>query len=572
MSVKSSFFILAMMTFLVAIGIQSLLWVQEREHVKVMAEGYAKELSEGFKQILTLKSEPMKKQSLDYAVWNDLASFAEEPDEEWARDNLEGSTIQFTIDGFYVLDASKKVLFSETKKPFLDNLPTWLNLQFLDASQEHVLHFFLNHEHKVLEFYIAPIRRLDQRITSFDRAKGFVVIVKYWDEAFLKDLGSYGIAKVQLNRLAPLHNDYMIADEIVLRDYRGSSVATLYLHMHNRMSEVLDDYGMKDMQLNLAHTLILMLVFIALIAKYITFPLRDISLSLKQKSKEPLQKYVLQKNEYGEIAQALCDAFETKVAMEEMNLHLEKSIQEEVEKNRLKDRMLFQQSKLAALGEMINNIAHQWRQPLNTISVIINRIFLESQTRKLTPLILEEEIKKLRGIIVHMSSTIDDFKDFFKPDKGKILFYLHACIEESLKITDGGIANHDITFEIECPPDLALYGFKKELSHVFLVLINNAKDAISERDVVKGHIWIRAYEQEHYVIIEVLDNGGGVDKDKLPHLFDPFFTTKESVKGSGTGLYMAKQIIEQSMQGSIAVSNEAGGLMVSIVLPKDDID
>ncbi|MCD8476891.1 MAG: HAMP domain-containing histidine kinase [Sulfurospirillum sp.] len=140
-----------------------------------------------------------------------------------------------------------------------------------------------------------------------------------------------------------------------------------------------------------------------------------------------------------------------------------------------------------------------------------------------------------------------------------------------MKITDGGIAHQDISIEVDCPVDLAMYGFKKELSHVFLVLINNSKDAIKERQIAQGHIVIRAYEQEHYIIIEVSDNGGGVSEDTLPHLFDPFFTTKGSGGGNGTGLYMAKQIIEQSMQGSIAISNEKGGLLVLIVLPKDDV-
>lgn len=571
MSVKSSFFVLAMLTFLVAIGVQSFMWMNERKSVNTMAENYARELTSGFKQLLLLKSDPMQKQALDYAIWNDLVNFVQDPTPEWAEDNLKGSSVQFNIDGFYILNQSKKVLFSESTKPFLNDLSHVLNVQFLDSSKEGVLHFFATIEQQVVEVHIAPIRRMDEVIDADSPASGFVVIAKHWDEAFLSELSAYGLAKVYLNKLEPLKNEYMIADEIPLLGINNKNVATLYLHMHNRMGEVLDRYASKDMNLNIVHTIVLMLVFIVLIAKYITFPLRDITLSLIEKNKEPLQKYLPKKNEYGAIASALCDAFDTKVKLEDLNTHLEQKIQEEVESSRIKDRMLFQQSKLAALGEMLNNIAHQLRQPLNTISVIINRIFLESQSKKLTPTLLEDEIRKLRGLIAHMSSTIDDFKDFFKPDKGKVLFYLHTCIEESMKITDGGIAHQDISIEVDCPVDLAMYGFKKELSHVFLVLINNSKDAIKERQIAQGHIVIRAYEQEHYIIIEVSDNGGGVSEDTLPHLFDPFFTTKGSGGGNGTGLYMAKQIIEQSMQGSIAISNEKSGLLVLIVLPKDDV-
>jgi two-component system, NtrC family, C4-dicarboxylate transport sensor histidine kinase DctB len=572
MSVKSSFFVLVMLTFFAAIGLEFFMWQSERDKVNLMAEAYAKEQSAGLKQLLALKSDPMKKQTLDYAIWNDLVNFIENPNDTWIEDNLAGSTVQFSLDGFYILDASKKILFSETSKPFMQALNDLIQVELLNLSKEELMHFFVQKEQQVVEFYIAPIRRLHYVVNENALASGFVVIAKHWDEAFINELSSYGLAKVYLNKLKPLKDTYSIVDEIALRDYKGMKISTLYLHIPNRMGEVLDTYATKDMMLNFIHTLVLMLIFMALIAKYIGFPLRDITLSLTQKSKDPLQKYLPKHNEYGAIARALCDAFDTKATLEDLNQHLKQTIQEEVEKSRIKDRILFQQAKLVALGEMLNNIAHQWRQPLSTISVIINRIFLESQSKKLTPLVLEEEIRKLRGILAHMSSTIDDFKDFFKPDKGKVLFYLNGCMDESVKISDGGVANQGVEFEIDCPADLAMYGFKRELSHVFLVLINNAKDAIKEHHVEHGCIRLRAYEQEHYIIIEVADNGGGIDEAKLPYIFDPFFTTKETTKGSGTGLYMAKQIIEQSMQGSIAIGNEEEGVVVTIVLPKDDID
>lgn len=570
MSVKSSFFFLTMLTFLVAIGVEAFMWVNERDDVNAMAEQNAQEIVQGFKQLLILKSDPFKKQALDYAAWNDLATFTDTKDPQWAEDNLKASIIQFGINGFYVLDDSKKIIFSESDKPFLTRIETLIPLEFLHTEKEELLHFYAKvPQQGVVEFYVAPIHRIDETISKTSLAKGFVVIAKHWDEAFLDELSGYGIAEARLNMIKNDHN-YMTVHEIPLSGIQGEKTGTLYLHIHNRMSEVLDRYGEKELKLTIVHTVILMLVFALLIAKFISFPLRDITVALNAKNKEPLRKYLLKDNEYGAIATALCESFDTKEALEYLNKNLEKKIDEEVENSRLKDRMLFQQAKLAALGEMLRNIAHQWRQPLNTISVVINKIFVDSQLQKLTPKTLEEEIAKLRSLIQNMSSTIDTFKDFFLADTEKVVFEVAKCIEESIRMADGGVANRDIIFCVDCPQEIEMKAFKKELGQVLLVLIHNAKEILVERHIPHGEINIKAYEQEHYIIIEVSDNGGGVTEEQLPHIFDPFFTTKDPVHGNSGGLYMSKQIIEHTMQGSMNATNERGGLFVTIVLPKDE--
>lgn len=571
MSVKSSFLILTMLAFLISIGFELINWSYERDEVNVMAKKNAEELVQGFKQLLALKSDPFKKQALDYAAWNDLASYTEYKDPSWAKDNLEGSSIHFGINAFYVLDQAKNTLFKEVDKPFLEELSTLFPLALLDTSNAKLLHFYAKTPQNIVEFYVAPIHRIDENVSQNSLAKGFVVIAKHWDEALLEELSSFGIAEAHLSTAnSNKHYDYKITHEIPLLGIQGEKVGLLYLNVHNKMSEVLDQYGADDIKLSFVNTFLLMTFFAFLISKFISSPLRDITHALNHRSKEPLRKYLLKENEYGAIATAVCESFDNKEALQDLNDNLEKKVHDEVENSRVKDRMFFQQAKLAALGEMLNDIAHQWRQPLNTISVVISKIYLDSKTEKLTPQMLEDEIKKLRDIIQHMSSTIDDFKDFFKPDKEKVVFPLYKSIEESIRITDGGIANKDIVFHVDCPSEIVMNGFKKELSHVLLVLINNAKDAIIQREIVHGAITIKGYAQEHYIIIEVSDNGGGVSKEQLPHIFDPFFTTKEPTGGSGTGLYMSKQIIEQSMEGSINATNENDGLVVTIVLPRNN--
>jgi len=571
MSVKSSFLIFTMLAFLVSIGFELINWSDEREEVNVMAEQHAQEMMQGFKKLMALKSDPFKKQAMDYAAWNDLANFTEQKDPIWTKGNLEGSTVQFGIDGFYVLDSAQNVLFSEVDKPFLENISTLIPLQLLDNTNGELLHFFAKAPQDVVEFFVAPIHRIDENVSQNALAKGFVIIAKHWDKAFLDELSDFGIAEAHLNPFKKSQNDYSIASEIPLLGIQSEKVGTLYLHLRNRMSEVLDGYGAKDIQVSFLNIALLMLVLSLLIAKFISFPLRDITNALEHKSKEPLRKYLLKENEYGAIAVALCESFDTKAELEYLNKNLEAKVHEEVENSRLKDRMLFQQAKLAALGEMLGNIAHQWRQPLNTISVVVSKIYLDSKTDKLTPQLLEDEIRKVRELIQNMSATIDDFKDFFKPDTEKVVFPLFKSIEESIKITDGGIANKNIVFHVDCPNEIVIYGFKKELSHVLLVLINNAKDAIIEREIQNGSITLKGYAQEHYVILEVSDNGGGIEDAQLPAIFDPFFTTKDPMGGNGTGLYVARQIVEQSMQGSISAVNENGGLVVTLVLPKEKV-
>lgn len=569
MSVKSSFLILTMLAFLVSIGFELVNWSYEREEVNAVAKQNAEELVQGFKQLLALKSDPFKKQTLDYAAWNDLANFTEHKDSAWAKDNLDGSTVQFGINAFYVLDHSKKILFKEVDKPFLEELSTLFPLALLDVSNARLLHFYAKTPQNIVEFCVAPIHRIDENVSNDALAKGFVIIAKHWDETFLQELSSFGIAEAHLSTSNNAQSNYKITHEIPLLGIQGEKVGLLYLNVTNKVSEVLDKYGADDIKLSFINTFLLMSFLAFLISKFISTPLRDITHALNHRSKEPLRKYLLKEDEYGAIATAVCESFDNKEELEYLNDNLEKKVHEEVESSRLKDRMLFQQSKLAALGEMLNNIAHQWRQPLNSISVVISKIYLNSKTEKLTPQMLEDDIKKLRELISHMSSTIDDFKDFFKPDKEKVLFPLYKSIEESIRINDGGLANKEIEFHVDCPSDIVLNSFKKEFSHVLLVLINNAKDAIIQREIEHGAITIKAYAQEHYIIIEVSDNGGGVKEEQLGHIFDPFFTTKEPTGGSGTGLYMSKQIIEQSMQGSISATNEHGGLVVTIVLPRN---
>jgi C4-dicarboxylate-specific signal transduction histidine kinase len=240
--------------------------------------------------------------------------------------------------------------------------------------------------------------------------------------------------------------------------------------------------------------------------------------------------------------------------LEDLNNSLEMRIKEEVELNRSKDRILFQHSKLASLGEMLQNIAHQWRQPLGAISMIIQSFEIKYRANKLDDEFVTSRVQDAKTLAQNMSDTLDDFRTFFNPNKSKKKFGLKEAINKSVDLSKYPFEKARIDLSINEFEDISIYGFKNELIHVLLNLINNAKDALCEKHI-KRKILISVESDKTHAIIKAIDNGGGIDNDIIYRIFDPYFTTKHKSLGTGIGLYMSKQIIEEHMQGSIECEN-----------------
>ncbi|WP_419770107.1 MAG: sensor histidine kinase [Candidatus Marinarcus sp.] len=241
--------------------------------------------------------------------------------------------------------------------------------------------------------------------------------------------------------------------------------------------------------------------------------------------------------------------------LQQLNKNLEKKIKFEVANNRKKDLIMFQQARLASLGEMIANIAHQWRQPLGSIMVIIQSFQLKTQLGKLSPEFVEKKVEDAMLLANNMSHTLDDFQNFFKPNKGKTFFSLKACIKDSFELSHYILEKEKITFSLNLEEDTQIYGFYNELSHVFLNIISNSKDALSVKHEKQRLIEIVVKKLNNKVKINIYDNGGGIPKEILPKIFEPYYTTKYKSNGTGIGLYMSKQIIEKHMNGSISCKN-----------------
>ncbi len=248
-----------------------------------------------------------------------------------------------------------------------------------------------------------------------------------------------------------------------------------------------------------------------------------------------------------------------------LNLDLEQRVQQESLKNREKDLLLIQQSRLAAMGEMVHNIAHQWRQPLNALSIIIANIKDDYDFGELTEERLQESVHKSRRLLRRMSTTVDEFRDFFRPDKESCDFTLDHAIEESIFIIGDTLVNNGIQLDKQLEEGLMGHGYPNQLAQAILNLLVNSKDAILERKVTLGKIGLCLRKSGDQAILTLQDNAGGIDQDVLPKIFDPYFTTKE--QGSGIGLYMTKMIVERNMKGSIIATNHGEGTLITVAIP-----
>jgi len=251
------------------------------------------------------------------------------------------------------------------------------------------------------------------------------------------------------------------------------------------------------------------------------------------------------------------------------NENLEIRVDEEIKKNEYQKELLFQQSKMASMGEMIGNIAHQWRQPLNALSGLVVWINMKYNMKQLT----EEDMKifkeKSNQIIQKMSSTIDDFRNFFSPNKAIDTFSVNSAIDEAIKfVGDSFVANRiEIIKDFKTTKEIKNY--KNELIQVLLNIFNNSKDAIKEKNIENGLVTISLEENEKSVIIKIQDNGGGIKQDIIDRVFEPYFTTKFKSDGTGIGLYMSKMITEESMQGTIKLENVKNGVLTTIELNRN---
>ena len=230
-----------------------------------------------------------------------------------------------------------------------------------------------------------------------------------------------------------------------------------------------------------------------------------------------------------------------------------------------KDMMLRQQSKMAAMGEMMDAVAHQWKQPLNSLSMMNDMLLDDFKQGSVDEAYIQEVTELTHMQIAHMINTLNEFRTFFRPSKDAQDFSVAECMESVQILMKDELLKNTITVDVDIQEDITLHGQINEFKHLFLNLISNTIDAFNEKEVQNRTIVIRTYKNENHGFIEFEDNAGGIPPAVIGSIFKPNVTTKVDGKGTGIGLYMSSQIV-QKHSGSIAVKNINNGAMFTISL------
>jgi len=268
----------------------------------------------------------------------------------------------------------------------------------------------------------------------------------------------------------------------------------------------------------------------------------------------------------GILTTAIPYLFETTIIIEVLcfSIILASQIKDLQEERIEKNKMIYGQSKLAAMGEMLQNIAHQWRQPLSEINGVVMKIDADFYKNRLDATTLEKDISRIESITYHMSNTLESFSSYFKENKQQDTTTLKLIVHKTLAIMDGSLRDIDVKVYVE---DESIIKINiSELIQVILVILNNAVDVLVAKNIKNKRIIIRVKKSNDEHILEIEDNGGGIQEKNIQRIFEPYFTTKFKSNGIGIGLYMARMLTQESLNGKLTVSNTQNGARFKITL------
>jgi signal transduction histidine kinase len=255
-------------------------------------------------------------------------------------------------------------------------------------------------------------------------------------------------------------------------------------------------------------------------------------------------------DEFGEMTEVI------NTNIKKTKIYLDKKIDEQLMESQKKDKILFQQSKMVAMGEMIGNIAHQWRQPLSVISTGATGMQMQKEYGLLTDEQFNKVCNDINTNAQYLSKTIDDFRNFIKGNRKKSIFSLKQEMETFLQLVESSIKAYHIDIILDIDNDIKVDGYRNELTQCLINIFNNAKDALKENNKDQAKIvFISTSQNNRDVIIKIKDNAGGIPNDILHKIFEPYFTTKHQSQGTGLGLHMTFNLIVDGMKGIIEVHN-----------------
>jgi two-component system, NtrC family, sensor kinase len=297
---------------------------------------------------------------------------------------------------------------------------------------------------------------------------------------------------------------------------------------------------------------------------------------LMQSIELDISAYVLKPIDIYKLEESLIKAMESKVLREELRIK-NKVLELEIKKNEEKQKIMEAQSRFAAMGEMISMIAHQWRQPLASIGtasfnlkykLLTEEYDLETKKgREEQSNFFKKKLDEIELYVQNLTTTIDDFRNFFKTDKTSVNVNIENPIKNTLKIMQEDLQSNNIDVVLNLNSQNKINIYENEIIHVIINILKNAQDKFLEKDIQNAKIEIETLDLDNGVKIGIYDNGGGIEKENLDIIFEPYFSTKKEKNGTGIGLYMSKIIVEKNHKGKIYATNIKEGICFSIIIP-----
>lgn len=246
-----------------------------------------------------------------------------------------------------------------------------------------------------------------------------------------------------------------------------------------------------------------------------------------------------------------------------------KELQDKEQTLKERDLLLLEQSKRAEIGEMIGNIAHQWRQPLAIISTTVGILKEKNRANILEKDEIADKLQKMEKRIIYMSNTIEDFMNYYKPNSGRSWFSINKALHMALEIMNISTDDEKIKTTMLVDENIKIFGLLNEFVQVIISILSNVNDILASKNLSSAHVKISLHKDDNYTTLKIVDDCGGIDKENLTKIFDPYFTTKHKAMGAGLGLHIARMIVEDKMNGTLSAKNKNGGAEFMIKIQND---
>lgn len=443
-----------------------------------------------------------------------------------------GETINRKEYSIFTKEYAKFPISIVTKKDenFIENISV-LNNKKIAIGNNFTAHNILKNKYPDMNFVLVNSIKEGLELVSKNKAYAFIDI----QPVLFYNISKYGFddLKVSGNTGLDFNIKFMIRDDYpILESILNKAISSISLY---ELNEIINKWDNVQFQTNFNYDLfwqILMVLFIILLAFiYRTLTLKNLNQTLSIKVEEKTKK------------------------LNELNKNLENMVEKKTKELIQKENILNHQSKMAAMGEMIENIAHQWRQPLSLISTAATGAKLKKDFDNLSDSEFYETMDIINNSAQHLSSTIDDFRNFFSNEKDISTFDINSPIEKVLYLLNSKFKNRDIIV-IKNTQEIKIVGLINEFIQVLLNIINNSLDAFEENNYEQKVIFITAYKEKNLLILKIKDNAGGIKEEIINRIFEPYFTTKHKSQGTGIGLYMSIEIIKKHMNGELSVVNK----------------